>query len=508
MVSATAYGRSWCASSSARAVPARKHPSIARRTLPPAGVPASPEANARMTAPPCHDVDGVREAYARPRGWHELLARWTRRPRCHGPPPRPENGALTVVPSIPGTVSRSRARLALALLDLPAHLRPGTILTHDRRVCAALGAQAGITAEPAAPAAPKPPAAAAAPIEKGGPGRARGTALPVVSLTLRARRQTQDRSRGHTIARPLSSARCGALPPAWENGTRALGRATTDRVTCSPSPARHAATRPHGGAHAHATRAVRSVLIEGIDAPALHLLRLAASDRRGRGAGALPYSHFPPLRPAGSSSCTSMSCSSSRAHGSTSTNRRSRSGGCAAFGAGVSVPVRRTLRFPVLPNAARFAVMTSPAPPRCSIIAVARPPGYAGRRASVGRGNERVWRLAAADAAGQRRARARGGVRRDRGQGHRAGRAAVGEGRRGGHAAGGQGDAGIPGPVHRAAGRAAGGARLAPGHAALGLPGPSAPGGGARRRAANGAGPGRDGRCAPVRVRPPLRGPA
>src|SRR3954452_11544475 len=74
----------------------------------------------------------------------------------------------------------------------------------------------------------------------------------------------------------------------------------------------------------------------------------------------LPYFPLPPLRSAGSSSGVTMSPSSSTAHGSISTNRRSGGGWLAVLVAVVSTLVRRGFLPPVPSAVGRFAVMTSP----------------------------------------------------------------------------------------------------------------------------------------------------
>src|SRR4051812_39824358 len=72
-----------------------------------------------------------------------------------------------------------------------------------------------------------------------------------------------------------------------------------------------------------------------------------------------------------------MSPSSSTAHGSMSTNRRSWFGCCGVVEASTSVPVRRVLRFPLLSSVVGcFGAMTPPALPQYRILALTRLPSH------------------------------------------------------------------------------------------------------------------------------------
>src|SRR4051794_33039580 len=118
-----------------------------------------------------------------------------------------------------------------------------------------------------------------------------------------------------------------------------------------------------------ADRVRSDLLIEEVDALALHELRRArpgaTRHHRCRRAGsALPYSPLPPLRPAGSSSGMFISSSSSTAHGSMSTNRRSGAAGGVAS-ASRAVP-RLAARFPAL---ARVGLCAATAVPLCRLPA-------------------------------------------------------------------------------------------------------------------------------------------
>jgi len=112
-------------------------------------------------------------------------------------------------------------------------------------------------------------------------------------------------------------------------------------------------------------RVLTNVPVEDVEAR----LRCTRGEARLIAVGAiaadpLPYSRLPPLRSAGSSSGTSMSCSSSTAQGSTSTNRRS--GAAVGIASTLRVTPRFAARFPAL---ARVGLCAATAVPLCRLPA-------------------------------------------------------------------------------------------------------------------------------------------